>query len=447
MGELNMRKVFYKFIIVFLIIFLLVSSYTIFPSSAVTFDCKVKTYSDSILMMNLDSDTVVFEKDVNTRRAPGGLVKIMTFIIAMEHYKDYEEKIPVKKSIISKMDEEGLTISGLEDHAGDKLSVKDILYNLLMTTGHDSALVLVDDITNGNMNEFVKLMNNKAKELKLKDTVFKNALGTDEAGQYSTCTDLLNMTRYAMTLPLFSKIVNSADYYMANDDYPIVTSNYLIDANRGGEYYYMYATGVKTTATEDAGRCLISTGLYEGYSYMIVAMHAPFDLSDENDSEWCMMEAADLYRWAFIDLQFVTQVTTDTPVCEQKVNHAWNADSVLLVPQKNLNIVLPANYSEADVAITPVNTDPISAPVKKGSVITKANVTYKGDKICSINLVAQDDVQLSPILYTTDIIKNILSSVWFLLAVGIVIILFVVYVIVSQRYNKNKKEQKRKSRR
>lgn len=441
-----MRKRIRYISIFFIIILLIVSILSMITSSAISFECDVQTYSESIYMINLDSDVVVYEQNPDVQQLPGGLVKIMDFIIASENIDDFDQKIEIKKSIMEYLDEEGLVTSGLYSHAGESLSVTDILYNMILTTGHDSALVLADFICDGDYDAFVKMMNDKAAEMGLENTHFMNCLGIDEKNQYTNCIDMYKLTKYALTLPLFSKIASSTEYYIGKDEEPITTMNYLIDMNRGGDYGYLYATGVKNSATKGAGRCLVSTATYEGYTYMIVAMKAPFNPDDEDDKEYCMMEAADLFRWAFLNLKFVNHVTRDTPICEQKVDHAWNTESILLVPEKDLNIVLPANYNESDITIVPDNTDSVSAPISKGSFITTATVYYKGDKYASIRLVSQDDVALSPILYTTDIIKSILTSIWFLFAVGIVVILFVLYVIISQNYTKKKERVNKRNR-
>ena len=157
-----------------------------------------------------------------------------------------------------------------------------------------------------------------------------------------------------------------------------------------------------------------------------------------------MIEAANMFRWAFLNLSFLTPVTKDTPVCEQKVDHAWDTKSILLLPEKDLNIILPYDYSDGDVRITPDNTDPVSAPIKKGDIITTATVYYKGQEFNKINLIADQDVGVSPILYVTDAVRGVLTSPWFLLAVAVVVILFIVYVSVSSSYSKKKKHDRNK---
>lgn len=434
-----------KIISIFIIFVILLSAFSCMSASAAGFDCDVETYSESMFMVNLDSGMVVFEKDADSKRYPASLTKIMTYIIVAEYFDDYDNtRIEIKESLLTSIEQSGMELSGLNWHVGESLTVTDLLYALMVPIGHDSATVLSDYITTQSGTDFVDMMNKKAEELGLTGTHFVNPTGVHHPDHYTTARDMYTITKYAMGLPMFSKICSTATYYLEGDDYPIVTTNYMIDPGRGGEYFYTYATGVKNGTTEQGGRCLVSTAMYDGYAYLIVCLQAPYDYDKDVTEQYCMIEAADMFRWAFLNLEFVTQLTKDTPVCEQKVEHAWDTDSILLVPENDLNIILPQDYKEADVSVTPDNTKPISAPISKGEVVTTATVYYKGDAVTQINLVSQENVRVSFILYVTELVKSVLTSVWFLLAVLVVVVLFVVYVSISSSYNKKKKSQNSK---
>ena len=415
------------------------------PASALSFDCDVEQYSDSLYMVNLDTGMEVFAKEPDAKRYPAALTKIMTYIVAVEHFDDLNTGIKIKQSCIDYVLDHGMSTSGVDWYVGETLTVTDLLYAMMLPVGSDAAMVLADNIGEGDLKAFVKLMNDKAAELGCSGTHFTNPFGIHSTDHYTTARDMYTMTKHAMGLPLFSKICGTTTYYVdEDDDYPFITTNWLIDGSRGGEYYYVYATGVKNATSQEAGRCLVATAVCEGYSYICVCMHAPYDESKEENEQYCMIEAANMFRWAFLNLSFLTPVTKDTPVCEQKVDHAWDTKSILLLPEKDLNIILPYDYSDGDVRITPDNTDPVSAPIKKGDIITTATVYYKGQEFSKINLIADQDVGVSPILYVTDAVKGVLTSPWFLLAVAVVVILFVVYVSVSSSYSKKKKRDRNK---
>lgn len=415
-------------------------------ASAVTFKCDVETYSDSILMVNLDTGMEVYAKDADAKRYPAGLTKIMTYIIAAEYFDDFNTKIEIKQKVIDKVVSEGMACTGMDWHVGEKLTITDILYALMLPVGHDAAMVLADYIGKGKEKTFVEMMNKKAEELGCKNTHFVNCTGVHHKDHYSTARDLYLISRCAIGKPMFSKICSTSTYYIGKDDYPLVTTNYMIDAGRGGDYFYTYATGLKNSTTTEAGRCLAATARVddEGYSYICICLHAPYDEDKDVFEQYCMLEAADLFRWAFLNLTFVTPVTKDTPICEQKVDHAWDTDSVLLVPESDLNIVLPYDYSDADITIVPDNNEPISAPVNKGDFVTTATVYYKDQAFTTIKLKAQDSVGVSPILYVTDAIRSVLTSPWFLVSVAVIVILFVVFVTVSSSYSKKKRRDRNK---
>lgn len=420
---------------------LLLSAVLPTAASAVSFENEVKTYSDSILMVNIDTGMEVFSKDPDSQRYPAGLTKVMTYIIAAEYFDDFSTRIPIKQSIVDDMIAEGMSCSGLDWHIGENMTVTDILYALMVPVGHDAAMVLADYIGDGDISVFVDMMNAKAKQLGCNDTHFMNPTGVHHRDHYSTARDLYRMTMYAIGLPMFSKICGTATHYMEGDDYPLVTTNYMIDVARGGDYFYTYATGLKNSTTDEAGRCLIATARLDedGYSYICICLHAPYNYERDIYEQYCMIEAANLFRWAFLNLTYVTPVTKDTPICEQKIDHAWDTDSILLVPESDLNIVLPDTYSEADVTIVPDSTDPVSAPINKGDFVTTATVYYKGQSFMSINLLAQESVSVSPMLYVTDAVRSVLTSPWFLLAVALIVVLFVVYVTISSSYAKKKR--------
>ena len=432
--------------IVFALIVLFTCAFSA-PAGALSFECDVEQYSDTLLMINLDTGMEVFAKEADTRRYPAALTKVMTYIVAAEAFDDFDTKIPIKQSCIDSVINQGMSCSGVDWYIGETLTVENLLYAMMLPTGHDAAMVFADYIGEGNVQAFVDKMNAKAEELGCTDTHFTNPFGTHDDNHYTTARDLYKITKYAMGLPLFSKICGTSTYYAReDDDVPFITTNWLIDSGRGGDYYYVYATGVKNGSTQQAGRCLIANAVYDGYAYMCICLHAPYDESKDENEQYCMIEAANMFRWAFLNLSFVTPVTKDTPICEQKVDHAWDTESILLVPETDFNVILPDGYSKGDIKIVPDSTDPVSAPINKGDIVTTATVYYKDEPFTQINLVSNDDVNVSPILYTTDAIRGVLTSPWFLMAVGLVVILFIIYVSVSSSYAKKRKRENKKNR-
>ncbi|MCR5653646.1 MAG: D-alanyl-D-alanine carboxypeptidase [Ruminococcus sp.] len=429
-----------------LALFTIISS-TVLSASAVSYTNDVKLKSKTALVINLDTGQTVYSVKADVKRYPASTTKIMTYIVVAEHVEDLENtKVKIKQKVLDILLGTGSSVAGLQDHVNEKMSVLDLLYCMMVPSGNDAAMVLADYVGGGDISKFVKMMNDKAKELGCKNTHFVNPDGLHDKNHYTTANDLAKMAQYALTLPEFSTITNTDTYYLKGDEYPLVTTNYLIDENRGGDYYYQYAQGIKTGTTDEAGHCLVTKGEADGYSYLGVFMMNPIKDPDEYGT---MIDAADLFRWALTELELNQVASSETPMCEVKVNLAWGKDSVQLVPEKNINAIVPSDYKDSDIVVETDVPESVDAAINKGDVLGKATVYYNGpdakgkQKIAVINLVSSETIERSGILNVLSVIQNIIGSNWFVLIIVIVIILLVVYIIISSIIKKRNRKRKR----
>ncbi len=442
-----------KRILALFIAVLTLLSASLIPASAVNYKSGVKLKSKSALVINMDTGQTVLSVKADEKRYPASTTKIMTYIIVAENVDDFANtKVKIKQDVLSILDGTGSSIANVAAHVGETMSVLDLLYSMMVPSGNDAAVVLADYVGGGDIKAFVDMMNAKAKELGCKNTHFANPDGLHDKNHYTTASDLAKITRYALTLPEFSTITNTATYYVKGDDYPLVTTNYMIDENRGGDYFYQYAQGIKTGTTDEAGHCLVTMGSADGYTYLAVLLMNPIKDPDEYGT---MIDAADLFRWALTKLELNQVASSETPVCEVKVDLAWGKNSVQLVPEKNINAIVPTDFSENDIVVETDVPKNIEAPVKKGEVIGKATVYYKGDqangkqKIETVNLVSSETIERSGILYVLSILKGIVASNWFILVIAAIVVLLIIYIIISsiiKRRNKNRRRHVRKYR-
>ena len=356
-------------------------------------------------------------------------------------------KVLIKEDVLSVLYGTGSSVANVFAHVDEKMSVLDLLYSMMVPSGNDAAVVLADYVGGGSTERFVEMMNEKAKELGCENTHFTNPDGLHDKDHYTTARDLYKITKYALTLPKFAEITNTVTYYVEGDSYPLVTTNYMIDPNRGGEYYYQYAKGIKTGTTDEAGRCLVTMGSADGYTYLGVFLKAPYD--PENPEYGTMLDAADLFRWSLTQLELSEVASEDTPICQQKINLAWGKDSLQLVPEGNVNSIVPKDINDSDIEIVTETPDSVDAPVKEGDIIGKATVYYKGShannkqKIATMNLVASETVERSGILYVLSVIRSIIFSKWFIVAILAIVVLLVIYVIVSSIIKRKNRKRKR----
>lgn len=423
-------------------------------ADAAMFSADVETQAKAIYMLNLDTDTVVFEKNSTEKMYPASTTKIMTYIVTVENVSDLKgTKVVVDDKVLSELDGTGSSVSGLEYFVGESVTVYDLLNCLMIKSGNDAAMLLANYIGDGSIQNFVDLMNAKAEELGCKNTHFMNPHGLHDEQHYTTAEDLAIITRYAQTLPEFNEISNTVSAYISVDkeqEYPLITTNYMIDETRGGDYYYQYAKGIKTGTTDEAGYCLVSTASYGGYTYMCVVLGAPSVDKDGNEVEdnGAMIDSKALYQWAFNNLELKSVIDEETPVCEIPIELAWNQDTLLLVPQGGYSTILPKDIENSSIDIATEIPESITAPVIEGTVIGKANISYANQELTTVNLIAGETVERSNMLYFLDSAKKVLQSQWMILAIMVVCVLFIFYIIITIVYNsKKKKNRKMKNKR
>lgn len=414
--------------------------------SAATYHIDFDTNSKGIILVNLDSETVVYEKNPDMRLEPASCTKIMTFIIAYEQISDLDgTNITVKPEVLKTLDGTGSSTAGLK--AGETFTAMQMLYCMMLPSGNDASVVLADYVSNGDMSKFIDLMNEKAAEIGCTDTHFANPHGLHDENHYTTARDLYLITKYAMTLPYFSEITSTVTYNLPPTSVnpkgrPIYTTNKMISINAEGGYYYQYAKGIKTGAHDEAGYCLVSTAVRNGYSYLCVALGSPaVDSNGRPITEHGeMIDSKKLYQWAFSELELKEIVSSTDTVTDVALDYAWDQDTLLLTAEKSFSTILPADVSVNSILVDFDLPERVEAPVKKGDVIGTATYTYANQELTTVNLVAAESVERSEWLHSVAIVKNIVTSVWFIVIASIILVLLILYILLAVIYNKKKKK-------
>ena len=221
---------------------------------------KPNTYSKNIIAIDRKSLNVLYEKNAYSKVAMASTTKIMTCILAIENCKLSDNVLISKNS--SKATGSRL---GLKEKS--EITMNDLLYGLMLRSGNDCAIAIAEHIS-GTVENFIKLMNNKALELELNNTHFATPHGLDDENHYTTAYDLSILTNYALNNPTFKKIVATKNYNIVlnNNSTNITNTNELL----GIEGIY----GVKTGFTFNAGRCLVTSYKINDFDIIIVVLGA-----------------------------------------------------------------------------------------------------------------------------------------------------------------------------
>ncbi len=417
---------------------------TSIASASIIEDIGFETTSQYIYLGNLDAQTPIYTQNENEKAYPASLTKIMTYIVVVEQIEDLENTlVEVKQSVIDELLGTGSSLSGLENYVGEKLSVLDLLYCMMVSSGNDASLVLADYIGNGNSQNFVNLMNEKAKELGLVNTQYTNPHGLHDDNQYTTAKESYELTKYAVSSPKFMEICETTTHYIKGDTTkdPLITTNALLREDMP-TYYYEYAKGIKTGTTDEAGFCLVSTAVKDNTAYLCVAMNAP---NYDEEGNWnsvngAQLDSKNLYEWAYGTLTLKKVVENDTPISEIDINYGQQ-DSIFVVPEYAYSEILPNDFQESSLKIVPDIQTTIDAPIEEGEILGTAQIYYNDELLKEINLISPKTVNRDDFSYNMDKVLNVLSSPWFLIIAGILITLFVVYLVFILRLKKSTKKK------
>ena len=199
-----------------------------------------KIYSRSAIVFDRNTKNILYEKDINTKRAMASTTKIMTCIIILEN-GNLNDTVKISQ----KSANTGGSRLGLKKN--DSITVKDLLYGLMLRSGNDAAVALAEYMS-GSVDEFANLMNEKAQALGLTSTHFVTPHVLDDENHYTTAYELALLTDYALNNSTFSKIVNTKNYTITINGYSkdLINTNELLGYLNG-------VNGVKTGFTGNAG--------------------------------------------------------------------------------------------------------------------------------------------------------------------------------------------------
>ncbi len=420
------------------------------PSSP---DLGFEVNSEAVYLVSYDSGTVLYQKNADKKMYPASLTKIMTAIIAIENCSDLETVVTAPSYIFDDLFQ--LNVSNADIRHGEEIRMIDLLYALMLRSACEGASIIADYVGGGSIDNFVQMMNEKAKALGCTNTNFTNPHGLHDDNQYTTAADMYKITKYALdNLPIFKEIACSNSYVMPatnkhSSERTIYHTNTMMDERRAGKYYYAPIKGIKTGTTDESGRNLVSMASQDAYTYILVTMGAPmyYDNGDTISDNLSFIDAKQLYQWAFDKWSIQPVVKPTSPEGEVKVRLAKDKDVVQVFPEKEIQKLLRKDIDISSLQKIKTLEESVDAPVKKGDVLGSMEVKLADETLATVNLVAGEDLDRSIWLFILDCIKKVFTSIWFKLAVVIIIILIALYIAYTVMYNKRKRRRKRRARR
>ena len=391
----------------------------ILPVRTFADDNNLDINAESAILIDGDTGKVLYEKAAYEKREPASTTKIMTAMLTLEHCKLDDVATVTSEAITS-------VPSGYSSDLlkmGEELTIKDLLYALLLPSSNEAANVLAIHVA-GSIDSFASMMNTKAVELGCKNTHFLNPNGVHDEDHYTTAYDLAIIAREAMKNDTFKQIVSTASYTLPSTnkytriDRNLITTNDLI--KKQSKNYYEYAIGIKTGSTTPAKNCLVASATKDGKNLISVVLKADKDSDRYNDTKT-------LFNYGFDNFSKKDIVKTGDIVKTIDVKNATSATKNLnLVADSGINTLVTNDKLNDTIEPEITLNEDLQAPIKKDDIVGTAKYTVDNIQY-TINLKAGNEVKKSYVLY-----------------IVIVIAVIALFLILFEKPNDNRKQKSRR---
>lgn len=411
--------------------------FAVFPGAL---SCPETPRAESVLVYNLENDTVLYRKtskegrinagDASPSIYPASTAKIMTALIALEHYDSLESTVTVTSEMIK-----NVTGNNIALKKGEELSVGDLLKAVIVGGANDAANVLAFDIS-GNQADFVRKMNEKAREIGMEHTNYTNPYGIHNNSMTTTLDDTLLLAVAAFRNAVFTEISSLAKVEIPATSLSkartVHNRNALLSRARETKYYTENVIGMNAGSTEEAGNCLITARMDRGLSFLCIVMGAE---ETEEEGIWSYLYARELLDWAQDAYSYLPLIDKAAMICELPVALSADTDHVTLRPQTTMEKYLPSDTDLAEeISYTyRVFEEELAAPVEAGEVVGEMTLFYQGEEIGKIGLITNNSVDRTEFLYLLHRIELVVTSKPFLIAATLLVILILFFLLAVSR--------------
>lgn len=352
----------------------------------------------SAILIEASTGKIIYEKNSREKLSPASMTKMMSMLLVVESVEDgiisWDDIITVSANASS------MGGSQILLETGEQMTVNDLFKGVAVMSGNDAVVALAEAVA-GSEDEFVAMMNKRAKELGLKDSNFKNPHGLDDANHYSSAYD---MSLIAKELVKHEKVLDFTkiyeDYLRKGTDKEL----WLVNTNKLVRFY-PGVDGLKTGYTSTAGYCLTATAYKNNMRLIAVAM-------GEESSTTRNAEISAMLDYGYAQYKLDTIVKKDDVVAKMTLEKA-KKENVSLVPGNPVTVLNKKTTKLGQITYK-LDVDEVKAPVKVGDVVGKLTVLSDGKKLQTVDVTVFEDVDKANIFelylrYLKDIISGNIS--------------------------------------
>lgn len=360
-----------KKLVSLILIFVLSLPFYVVSTTALS---QEEVLSPSAVLMEPNTRKILFEKNAHEQRPCASITKVMTLLLVMEAIED--GKIAYDDIVTTSEHAKSMGGSDIWLEVGEQMSVHDMIKAVTVASANDAAVALAEHIC-GTEDEFVAKMNERAKQLGMKNTVFKNCNGLDEEGHLTTAYDVALMSSELIKHEKIFEYTTIWLDYLRNGETQIVNTNKLLRTYNG-------ITGLKTGTTGQAGSCITATATRDNLSLVSVV------LGSESGTQR-FKDASVILDYGFASFEVLS---FDSSVLKQKSAPVKNGMSKeVMIECKGADSLIIDKGTKANIEHSIKIDEELCAPIKKGQKVGSITYTFDGNKICDFEITAIEDVR------------------------------------------------------
>lgn len=328
----------------------------------------------SAVLIEAETGKVLYEKNMHEVRACASITKVMTLLLVFEAIDS--GKISMEDNVTASAHAASMGGSDIWLEQGETMTVHEMIKATVVASANDAAVALAEYVS-GTEDEFVVQMNQKAKELGMKETVFKNCNGLDEEGHITSAYDVAIMSRELIKHKKIFEYSGIWMDYLRDGKTQLVNTNKLLKSYDG-------ITGLKTGTTSQAGSCISATAERDGLSLIAVV------LGSATGSER-FTDAAKLLDYGFANYAMYLPSVPENAVCDIKVKNGMKPDV-----RTTVDVSVPfliAKGSDGKITSEVSLPEEVEAPINKGDTIGKLIYKNEKEKIAEYSITAESSIE------------------------------------------------------
>lgn len=372
-------------------------------------ELPVDVTADSVILVNLDNDQVVYEKNPDKKQILASLTKIMTAYTVIDNVDDLNEKVTITEDDLYNL--YGFTCAGLE--VGDKVTYLDLLYAMMLPSGADASQALAIH-TAGSIEEFNILMNFEAQKLGLRNSTFADSYGGDD-NNISTARELSRLLKEALKNETFKKVFSTNQKTLSNG---LIVYNYTRSYETFHGLDENLLTGNKSGYTPEAGLLLASTATINDTNYMLIVMNCEVNAYASTH----ILETHSIYNY-LSTITFISKTVIQKDELLKKINvENGTIDEYAVTAEKDVIVTLPEDELDK-VTLDYHIADKITPSNKIGDNLGYIDVIVDDTIISTYNVHLKDKI-LSTEVEETDSPISIVIPIAFIIIVLLCLNLF-----------------------